>query len=154
MRPGRPRGVTIALLACTVLYGLYPLLESVLYLTVEIRSGDPVAFRVIVSLLLSLVMVGLLIPAWRGRPPQIRLILSGAVIGLMLINLGLTIVDLTQEDILFDAASQAARAFNNTRLVLYPLLTLYIVWYLNRYPARQWYAGRQWDAGAVEENRR
>ncbi len=148
-RPRRPRGLTIALLACTVLYGLYPLVTGLFFLLPAVgRPQYTVEPRVVLDVVLSLGFLALLVPAWRGRPPRIRLILTAAVIGLMLLNLGMAVYDLTSRSALtLDSTSQLSEATTTCSIPIYALLTLYIVWYLNRYPARAYYRG---EAPAAE----
>lgn len=146
MRRGRPLGLSIALWACTVLYGLYPLAEAAFYLVmVTRRSSIQVPSRVLLGLVLSVGFLLLMIPAWLGRPPQIRLVLTAAVLTLMVINLGFALGDLlTQpEGIIADSATDLNRAANACAIPLYVLITAYIVWYLNRYPSRAYYSGRE-----------
>lgn len=145
MQRGRPLGLSIALWACTVLYGLYPLAEATFYLVMTSRrSSIQVPPRVLIGLGLSVGFLLLMVPAWRGRPPQIRLALTAAVLLLMIINLGFALGDLlTQpEGIIADSATDLNRAANTCAIPLYVLITAYIVWYLNRYPSRAYYSGR------------
>jgi len=143
MRPARPRGLTIALLACTVLYGLYPLATGLFFLLPALgRPQYTVEPRTVLDIVISLAFLALLIPAWRGRPPRTRLILTAAVIGLMLLNLGTAVYDLTNQPALtLDSTSQISQATTTCSIPIYAQLTLYIVWYLNRYPARAFYRG-------------
>ena len=144
MRPRRPRGLTIALLTCTVLYGLYPLVQGLFFILPALsRPTYEVQPRVLLDLGLSIVFLILLIPAWLGRPPRIRPILTAAVLLLMAINLGFALADLAaaQATLTLDSTSALDRTTTTCSIPFYLLLTGYIVWYLNRYPSRAYYRG-------------
>jgi hypothetical protein len=143
MRPRRPRGLTIALLACTVLYGLYPLAQGLFFIFPAFsRPTYEVQPRVALNIVLGLAFLILMIPAWRGRPPRIRLVLTGAVLGLMLLYLGFAVADLAaQSGLALDSTSALDRTTATCSIPFYLLLTTYIVWYLNRYPSRAYYRG-------------
>lgn len=143
MRPRRPRGLIIALLACTILYGLYPLAQGLFFILPAIgRPSYEVQPRLLLDIILSIAFLILLIPAWRGRPPRIRLILTGAVAILMLINLGFALADLAaQPTLALDSTTELDRATATCSIPIYLMLTTYIVWYLNRYPSRAYYRG-------------
>ncbi len=150
MRPGRPYGLTLALLACAVVYGLYPLAEALLYLVFGLRSGNEPTIRVLISITLSLTVLVLVALAWQGRPSQVRIILSVVIVGAALLGAGLAIVDLTNRAAspLLDSTTAASNTINRCSLPIYLLVALYSVWYLNRYPSRAFFAGRFPDAGA------
>jgi hypothetical protein len=144
MRVGRPLGLTIALLACTVLYGLYPLGEALLFLTAAVRTNEAISARVVLTLVLSVGFLLMLIPAWAGRPPQMRIILAITVLALMGINLAFVIGDLAgRQNALPDAASQFSQTVDYCSLLLQTLVPLYVIWYLNRYPSRAYYNRRR-----------
>ena len=148
MRQPRPLGLTLALLAAGVLYGLYPLVEALLYLSVGLRNQNALSPRVVISITVSMGLLLLLIPAWRGRPPMVRPALSGTLLALMVANVGLALYDLNQRSgsIIQDAGTQIAQAQDTCGVPLYVLVTLYCVWYLNRYPSRAFYRNQQRDA--------
>ncbi len=142
MRRPRPLGLTIALLACTLLYGLYPLALAVFYLVFALRRQSSGAdLRALMQLILSVGLLALVIPAWRGRPPQIRRILTLAVLGLMVLNLAFAAADLSVQPagVMADSTSDARRVVDLCAFPVYLLVSLYIAWYLNRYPARAFY---------------
>ena len=143
MRPRRPRGLIIALLACTVLYGLYPLAQGLFFILPALsRPTYEVQPRVLLDILLSIAFLILLIPAWLGRPPSIRPILTGAVLILLVINLGFALADLAaQSGLVLDSTTQLDRTTTTCSIPFYLLTTAYIVWYLNRYPSRVYYRG-------------
>ncbi len=145
MRRGRPRGLTIALLACAVLYGLYPLAQASLFMVAAVRTSNPISARMVLGVVLGVGFLLLMIPAWLGRPPQMRLILTLVVLGLMVLNLAFVISDLShhERDIIADAGSQISRAINICSLVFQILVPLYVIWYLNRYPSRAYFSRQQ-----------
>ena len=150
MRPGKPLGLTLALVACVVLYGLWPLAQALLFLSLAARTNETLAPQAWLALVLSLGFLALLVPAWLGRPPQIRWVLSIAVIGLTIFQLALVIGGLTSPPdgvALPDAGSAISRTVNFGMLCVYIPVPLYIVWYLNRYPSRVYYGGRKRHEG-------
>ena len=150
MKRGRPLGLTLALLTCTVLYGLYPLLEALFLMTVTVRLNAAIAPRVVLTLVLGIGFLLILIPAWQGRPPQIRRVLMAAVGGLMVINLAFSVVDLTGNNTggaMMDSLSQTRQTTTLISLLLQIFVPLYVIWYLNRHPSRQYY-----DADEISES--
>ena len=143
MQRARPRGLTLALLACTVLYGIYPLVEGGFFLIVTLRMNEQVQSRLALTFALGVALLLLMIPAWLGRPPQIRLIVIVAVLGLMLLNLAFVIGDMTaqNEGLVLDSLSQSAPAVDTCSLLVQIIVPLYVIWYLSRYPSRQYYQG-------------
>ena len=82
--------------------------------------------------------------AWRGRPRGIRRILNGAVIMLTLITLFLTLRALLgggDEVTGWDSGQSLATALLQGRLLLTILIPLYVLWYINRGPARAFFRG-------------
>lgn len=146
MRRARPLGLTIALAACTLLYGLYPLALGLFYVTMAVRrQASGLDARAALTLLTSVGFLVLLIPAWRGRPPRVRLILTLAVLALAVLNLAFAATDLlapaASGGALLDTLSEAERTVNLCAFPVYGLVTLYVVWYLNRRPSRNFYGG-------------
>ena len=144
MRRGRPLGLTIALWGCTILYGLYPLAQAIFYLVLSGRRNDSEFLtRALFSLALSVGFLLLMIPAWLGRPPRIRNILTVAVLGLLAVNLFFALLDLVHQGDPFtvNSTTEISRAADYCAFPLYILTTAYILWYLNRHPSRTYYAG-------------
>lgn len=144
MRPRRPVGLTIALLACAVLYGIYPLLEAGLFLSVNIRTGSNITAEMILTLVTGIIFTLLVILAWRGRPPAIRAVLIGAVVIVALINLAFLFGNAAAQasSLELDAGQQIAETLRPGTLLAQILIPLYVIWYLNRAPARAYYAAK------------
>lgn len=167
-KPGRPFGVTIAIIVSVIMYSFLPLTQVVIILGVEqivndvsdgidltvdasASGGD---FRggvtdgqLITQSAFSLIFLGVAIMAWRGRPSYMRFVLIGSVLILALINIGLIIIpQLTQSDSGLTGASggsleDAFASLQITQIILLILVPIYVVWYLNRGPARAFYRG-------------
>ena len=155
-KPKRPFGVSLALFISFLLFTVLPLMEVGFIITVDNmmvydevgRSGINIVgmdrFRQ-TMMLQALMAVGfcvLTVIAWVGRPSIIRQIFSGAV--------GLTGI-LTIATQILPRLSAAPTALDSSRDVAQPvlifylimtiLITLYSVWYLNRWAARAFYRG-------------
>lgn len=144
MRRGRPLGLTIALAACTVLYGLYPLGQAAFFLLLQGRRASiELPARVVLQSVLAVAFLIVLVPAWLGRPPRIRLVLVIAVLLLLVVNVGLAVADLLSAPGVdqLDAAADLARTQVICDFALNILVGLYIIWYLSRYPSRAYYQG-------------
>lgn len=142
--PRKTLGLNLALLACTVFYGLFPLAQAAFGLFLGARTNDAVTARIWLWLVISVAFLLLMIPAWRGRPPQIRPVLSIVVLALTALQLAFVVSDLTSQptDVLLDSGRDLSNAVNAGMLLVYVLIPLYVVWYLNRYPARRYYNGQ------------
>jgi hypothetical protein len=162
-QPGRPLGVSLAIFMSVVWFSVLPLLQVGLILLVQQRfqhldlsaaGVDPIAyggdFLGVPTWILGVQSVsGVLffffaIFAWRGRPHWMRQALPVAVALLTVIILILTIQQATtQPD--FQAGISSMNAISATILkgeFLGSLLVmLYVIWYMNRGPARAFYRG-------------
>ncbi|NDJ76407.1 MAG: hypothetical protein GYB65_09120 [Chloroflexi bacterium] len=145
----RPLGVTLALVATGVLYGILPLLEVYLLQELEatageayIQGGVSISTWKVLQALYGGVVLMICIWAWWGRPPWVRFVLIGAILLPTLFNLWRVIDAWTSEiDPVFGGqAQEASRTFLlNCYLPGIILVPLYVVWYLNRAPARAFY---------------
>ncbi|MBK8026121.1 MAG: hypothetical protein IPK19_33230 [Chloroflexi bacterium] len=150
-----------------MLFTLLPLLQvSVIYLIqyrisqmsmpVDGGAGQSVPFAVggssegvtdaglIIQVVLGLAYVPLALMAWRGRPRSIRLIIMGFVVALTAITVVLMVANLTSSPSIqsgIDSGGDLARQLTIGRTVLSALIALYVVWYLNRGPARAFFRG-------------
>lgn len=147
-RVRRPPGLVLALLATAALYGVLPLLE--VYFLHRLDATAEEAFLlggVTVNAwtwvqgavgVLVLVVCGL---AWWGRPAQIRFVLTG----LLLVLTAITLYRIGEawaspQDPIFGGQVQTAlRSFLRCQLPAMVLVPLYVVWYLNRAPARAFF---------------
>jgi hypothetical protein len=108
----------------------------------SILGLDPT--RLVIQSLLAIAFLIIAAMAWRGGIPILRPIMVGAVLllssgnFLLLLNTALTVPTLASG---LDSASDAGRAAAGVQLIVTLLLTLYVVWYLNRGPARAFFRG-------------
>ncbi len=167
-RPGRPLGLTLAILATTMIFTIMPLLRLGLDLLIMSRFnnldytmpwGGEGGTEAIFSggnadlidagelALITTLGVGFLIIAifaWRGRPAWIRFVLFWAVLsldviyGLLILRSLLAPPDLTQG---LSSADGFVQSTQVGYLLLIMLVTLYLIWYMNRAPARAFYRG-------------
>lgn len=169
-RPGRPLGVTIAVIASLFMFSFVPLVRVGAILLVERHfrtmdnmlvlpdgqvvegfsggnfRGDVTDAQVYLQIGFALAFIVVAFFAWRGRPTFMRYIFIIAVLLLTVTTMALTVVPT-----LFGGASGAGAsggsldAFFNTvvcaQFVVSLLVPLYVVWYLNRAPARAFYRG-------------
>lgn len=86
--------------------------------------------------------------AWRGRPSRIRFVLMAAVVFLaafyafQAVQTLISVPDLQNG---IDAADSAMYTQSRLELVLYALVVLYVIWYINRGPARAFFRGYYLD---------
>ena len=155
-KPKRPFGVSLAIVICLLIFVVLPLLEVLFIISVDNmmvfdevgRSGinvigmDKFRQQMIWQVALAIGFLILIIIAWIGRPPIIRLIFSGAV-GLMglLTVLAQIIPRLTATPTVMDSSRDVNQPILIFYLVITILITLYSVWYLNRWAARAFYRG-------------
>lgn len=142
----RPLGLTIALLATAIGYGIIPLLPLLLILwsrltrrsvTAELLGGDLFGITTVLGVL-SLIVCLL---AWIGRPARIRWVLIGLIwvqSGLLLFRI---VQSLTATPDLIGSVGGSLSGFSGLLCQLPTLLfvPLYVTWYLNRAPARAFY---------------
>ena len=167
MKPGRTVGLSLAILASAMLFSILPLTQVALVLTIRYKvqqvslpfpgetsptapiasSGDVTGVSdlyLAVQIVLAVVFLIIAVCAWIGRPRWIRLAMWVAVLILTLVTAALTITpllappDATQG---FDSGTSIVQTLLSGRLLLSVLVALYVVWYMNRGPARAYYRG-------------
>jgi len=82
--------------------------------------------------------------AWRGKPQWIRFVMLASVVILTLVTVLLSVVPLvSQPDINqgIDSGAAIRDALLSGRLLLSVFVAFYVVWYVNRGPARAYYRG-------------
>lgn len=161
-RPGRPCGVTLAILLGVFLFSLLPLLQVGLVLAVrqhfaalDFSSDGPqpmaagsnflgsmteLELALQTALSLGFLIIGVL--TWRGRPAAMRYVFALAVAALTAIKLAALALrpspgiqeGITSGDALFQSLSLGQFAIEM-------LVMVYIVWYMNRGPARAFFRG-------------
>lgn len=153
MRRGKPLGLSIALVLSALLYGLMPLAEAIFFLVLRMRTHRELEPRAWLLLVSGIIFLILMIPAWLGRPPKIRPVLSMAVVGFSVLRLVFVIIELSnrpENGPIQDSGTAPSNASNLSLLLIYVLVPLYIVWYLNRHPSRAYYA-QSLDSGSQDE---
>lgn len=166
MKPGRTLGLSLAILASAMLFSVLPLLQVAMLLIARSRlqnanlasSGEaavnPIAVggsfeggsdaSLIVQVILGVFFLMVAVCAWRGRPRWIRFVMIAAVIVLTLVTVGFSIAPLlsasdVQQGI--DSGAALRQTLLSSRMLMSLLVTLYVVWYVNRGPARAFYRG-------------
>lgn len=167
-KPGRPFGLTLAILVSVVLYTILPLLVVGGILIVEehfrnmqettlVLPGmlvqEPVIggnFRGGITdeqlILQSAIAVGFLLialMAWRGRPPVMRHLFTGAVVLLSgsIIVLTLFPPSSDTQGVSGGSLTTALETVSCIQVGAYIVLPLYVIWYLNRAPSRAFFRG-------------
>jgi hypothetical protein len=166
-RPGRPLGVSLAILASVLLFSVFPLLQVGMVLLVErqVQQANPVIplgedgeleaiatggdfrggitdDRLVLQTALGVAFLIVAVFAWRGKPASIRFIFVGAVLLLTAITMILTFLPASGGGGLSGGSLDAL--INSTLcrpMAISLLVALYVVWYLNRGPARAFYRG-------------
>ncbi|PJF41643.1 MAG: hypothetical protein CUN54_00495 [Phototrophicales bacterium] len=170
IKPGRPLGVSLAIFTSGVLFVLLPFAQVAMILLLRMRiqtftlttpDGEVIPLasggtltdipdtQLVLQVFVAIVFLIILILAWRGRPQSIRYIHIFAVLLLLAVNFVATSGVFSSDEGLqagVDSAEQLGRSLSQIRLVLQTLVTLYVVWYMNRAPARNFYRG-QVDGG-------
>jgi hypothetical protein len=93
---------------------------------------------------LSLVFLGIGVLAWRGRPARIRFVMIGAVVIYTLIGVIGVVMQMNAAPSLDQGISSIDSIWNALYLREFIgelLVTLYVLWYLNRAPARAFFRG-------------
>jgi hypothetical protein len=157
-KPGRPFGVTFAIIASIFLFSLVPIAnvvfiwlvnQQVNYTPTEGGMGINVLgvqnSSLLLQTVLGIVVIIAAIFAWRGRPTHVRFVFVGLILFLGLITFIVNISPaLTAEactQLPCDSSETLNRSFARIQLTLTILIPLYVVWYMNRGPARAFYRG-------------
>ncbi len=166
-RPPRTVGLSLAILASGMLFSVLPLLQMMLLLLLRYRfsridlaapgqadgvaplavGGDFIGIDssiVTLQTLMGIVFLGIAVLAWRGRPAWIRFAMLAAVLILTLVTVALSIAPLFAQPNPaqgFDSGDALRRTLLSGRLLLSIFVALYVVWYINRGPARAFYRG-------------
>jgi hypothetical protein len=162
-RPGRPLGVSLAIIASLLVFTISPLLQVGLLFVVRQHfvdqslpsiEGEPVvsggdiigipASTLIIQAALAVIFLAAAVFAWRGRPSRMRFVL----IVLVIIYTGIkfaTIISasMAQQNLQVGVSSldSIMQSVSAGEFVTEFLVMLYVVWYMNRGPARAFYRG-------------
>jgi len=157
-KPGRPFGLTLALIGIIIIYTILPMIPVIFTFLINdytILQGGQIAAGIQIPrldatplIIQTFISVGLLIIAifaWFGRPRFIRHILTGALSLLavaMLVALVLpaltTPPDITQG---IDSTDQLQAPLLIGYSVLLMGMTLYALWFVNRWSSRAYFRG-------------
>lgn len=164
-KPYRPFGVTIAILLAVVFYSLIPLFFTGQLLLVESHfnsrpdvwvfpqesveeiarggnlTGDITRLDMMVQVVLALVFMVIAFFAWRGKPHWMRYVFAVSVIGISAMTIVIFVFPAPTADMSGGSLDGLARLLRPGVFAWYVLLPLYVVWYLNRAPARAFYRG-------------
>lgn len=167
-KPSRPFGVSLAIVVSLLLFTILPLIEVGFIIAVDNmmifddvgRSGlnvigmDAIQQKMTIQVILAIGFLLLSILAWMGRPAIIRQIFS-ATIGLVgLLTIFTQILPaLTAAPTVMDSTRDINQPVLIIYLIVTTLITLYSVWYLNRWAARAFYRGYYLPAD-IEEMKR
>ncbi len=144
----RPLGLTIALLATVGLYGLWPMLPTLLLLWVDARGHQNVGGEIIntlgwVNTAFGFITVVACVMAWVGRPRWSRWLVIALVLVATVFRLVQTVQSLTTSSCgigqVCGSLQALERPYGLCQGLMLILVPLYIVWYMNRAPARAFY---------------
>lgn len=159
-KPGRPLGLSLAIIFSLMLYSLLPLAQAAFILSLrqqfaatEFLDGGSVIggalegideTRLVISVVMSLIFFAIALMTWRGKPKKIRYIFISAVIAITAITIGWTFASLGQQATLeqgIDSAGALADSLLVFQMIVSGLIALYVIWYVNRGPARAFFRG-------------
>jgi hypothetical protein len=160
-------GIALAILLSVMMFTVFPLLQVGQVVLLQFRlnqsmiaglndddaqalfmGGDflgvsPVSL--VAQTVLAGAFLGVAVGAWLGRPRRtIRVIMLGAVLLLTLLGMVSSVAALLNTPTIatgLDSGQSVERALTWGRLAGTLLVTMYVVWYLNRGPARAFYRG-------------
>ncbi len=166
-KPVRTFGLSLAIFASVMLFTLLPLLQVAMIVAVRVRlqslsldvPGEAAAVtplsaggsfvgvsdaNLVVQAIVGVVFLIIAFFAWRGRPSWIRFVMIGAVVALTALTIFFSVVPLTADPDLangLDSSAAIAQVLLSSRMVLSIFVAFYVVWYVNRGPARAFYRG-------------
>lgn len=159
--PPRPLGLSLAIALSVILYTVMPIVSVIFYVSLQLHFNGidflenggaigtsftgPGAALLLLHLVYAVIFMVVAIFAWRGKPARIRWIFVGAVIVITVISI---LIDLgsmhsaTSAAQGIDSAQDLSSTVLTSRIVGSTLVALYVVWYVNRAPARAFYRGQ------------
>jgi hypothetical protein len=157
-KPGRPLGVTIAILTSVCVFSLLPLAQVAFLVMLSRHSRfDNTGYAggtdvlglnhstLILQAGLGIIYLVIAVFAWRGRPNYIRQITMIYIVLLMAATIVTNVLPtLTGEPcstLPCDSSGELRRQLACAQLPIIVLVPLYVLWYLNRGPARAFYRG-------------
>lgn len=169
-RPRRPLGLSLAIIASALLFSILPLLQvgfvgliqsrfaalgstevtypdgqtvTPLASGVEVEIVNPTAL--IIQVVVSLVFLTIAVMTWVGRPRQIRYIFLAAVLTLAGLSIMTLIIQVLNPPTLqttgLSSGDDVGQRLRWSEILVSVLVPLYVVWYVNRAPARAFFRG-------------
>jgi hypothetical protein len=147
-RRHRPLGLTIAILATMGLYGIWPMLPALLLIWVDARGHRNVGGEIIntlgwVNTALGFITIVACVMAWVGRPRWSRWLMIVLVLLATAFRLVQTVQALTTPNCAIGqvcgSLQSLERPYALCQGLMLILVPLYIIWYMNRAPARAFY---------------
>jgi hypothetical protein len=144
----RPLGVTIAILATLGLYGIWPMIPVLLTIWVSARGHQNVGGEVVsaiswVNTALGFITIVACVMAWVGRPHWSRWLMIVLVLLATVLRLVQTVQSLVAPTCpvgqVCGSLQSLERPYALCQTLMLILVPLYIVWYMNRAPARAFY---------------
>lgn len=166
-KPMRSFGLSIAIISSVLLFTGVPFFQLAIFMLVSrpmyedsgIVTGVNVGVidqgQLFLQVLLASGFFIIALFGWNGRPAGIRRVLSFSVIGMTVYNISFILLpailstpNVTVSGI--DSSFELSRQLRIGQLVSSLLVTVYVVWYLNRWPARAFFRGyylpEEWSA--------
>ncbi len=161
-RPPRTFGLSIAILASVILFTVMPLMQVIWLGLLRWRLRDldygsgalPFAVggdysdigsgQFIIRIAFGILFLIVAAFAWAGRPRGIRWVMLAAVLVMTALTIIVTLIPLFQAQTLaqgIDSGDTFRHIILGAQLFLSVLIPLYVVWYINRGPARAFYRG-------------
>ncbi len=166
MKPPRTLGISLAILLSVFIFTVLPFLQIVVLLLIQYRAAqanfgvdatNPVnpifsggSFGgvsndlLIVQSLLGAIYLVVAFFAWRGRPQSVRHLLVVSVLILTVLYVWDILTALLSPIPLsagIDSGGGISRTLQCVRLITNLLIPLYVIWYINRAPARAFFRG-------------
>jgi hypothetical protein len=169
-RPPRTFGLIVAIVTSAIMFSFIPLIQVGMVMAIQARVGAVVATipapsgddgtmeafasganfqgaepaRLAVQTILALTFLVIAALAWRGRMPRIRLIFSVSIVLYSTLTISLALqaalspVDISQG---IDSGTEIGHTLALLQAVTTALIMLYVLWYVNRAPARAFFRG-------------
>ena len=159
-RPGRTIGLSLAIIASVLMFSILPFAQVAVFLMLREQTrqiefltqggaiggdiGGVADSILIIQVLMGVVFLIVAFFAWRGKPAAIRWIFVAVVVGLTALTIILTLTSLSSAQTLnsgLDSSAALTASLLRARLIASALVSLYVIWYVNRGPARAFYRG-------------
>jgi hypothetical protein len=163
-KPGRPLGLSLAIVTAVMLFSILPLVQVLFFVSLKHRFQD-IEFlegggasgvdvigvsdtALLIQTVVAVVFLVIAIYAWQGKPVLIRYVFMVAVVlltGATVIATAIALPGIRGVEALFDPLATLSNSLVQARLVFTVLVALYVLWYVNRGPARAFYRGYYLD---------